>query len=250
MNRRRAITVPYRKFLMSKKRSNTKFLLGIAVAVLVPLSCFLVVSQMSKGKSRMPRYYGVERVEQLKDGKEDTIYHQVADLVLTNQLGHKVSLNKDLKGKMLVIDFFFTTCPSVCPQLTANMHKLQTSYSKDPKKESSLDTVVQFISITVNPERDTFQALRAYADRYGANHDRWWFLTGDKKTIYNFARNELHLPVGPGDGSADDFIHTEKMVLLDRDRNIRGYYDGLSDSSVLKCADDIVYLTLERKVRK
>src|ERR1035438_6761887 len=121
---------------------------------------------------------------------------------------------------MLVIDFFFTTCPSICPLLSANMRKLQASYKKDPKKEASLDTVVQFISITVNPERDSFQVMRAYADRFGVNHDHWWFLTGDKKTIYNFARNELKVTVGPGDGGADDFIHTEKIVLLDKDRFI------------------------------
>jgi protein SCO1/2 len=201
----------------------------------------------------MPGYYGVDSVQAtVIDGRQqnDTVYHRVSDLTLINQLGHIVSLNKDLAGKMLVIDFFFTTCPTICPQLTVNMRKLQSSYKKDPKKEASLDTVVQFISITINPERDTFQAMRAYADRYGANHDHWWFLTGNKKSIYDFARNELKLPVGPGDGGAEDFIHTEKVVLLDKDRNIRGYYDGLKDISMLRCADDIVYLTLERKVKR
>jgi protein SCO1 len=235
---------------MSNKRSNKKFFIGIAVALLVPLFCYIVVSQMSKGPSRMPKYYGVERIDSGAGGKQDTVYHQVSDLVLVNQLGQVVSLNKDLKGKILVIDFFFTTCPSICPRLTTNMAKLQKSYKKDEKKEASLDTVVQFISITVNPERDSFPVMRAYADRFGANHDRWWFLTGDKKAIYNFARNELKVTVGPGDGGVDDFIHTEKIVLIDKDRYVRGYYDGLKDSSANKCADDIVYLTLERKVKK
>ena len=238
---------------MSNNKFGYKFILGLAVAVLVPLFCFLVVSRLSKGKSRMPGYYGLERIDsQVQGGKVsyDTVYHQVADVQLINQFGKKVSLNNDLKGKMLVIDFFFTTCPSICPRLTDNMRKLQKSYMKDPKKESSLDTVVQFISITVNPERDSFQVMRAYADRFGANHDHWWFLTGDKKSIYSFARNELKVTVGPGDGGAEDFIHTEKMVLLDRDRLVRGYYDGLKDTSVLRCADDIVYLTLERKPKK
>ena len=236
---------------MSQNKKGNKFILGIAVAVLVPLSCYLVVSKLSKGKSRMPEYYNAEMVDSsVTDGKQTTVtkrYHQTADLVLTNQLGKVVSLNKDLKGKILVVDFFFTTCPSICPVLTSNMRKLQASFTKDSRKESSLDTVVQFISITVNPERDTFQAMRAYADRFGANHDHWWFLTGDKRSIYNFARNELKVTVGPGDGGADDFIHTERMVLLDKDRYIRGYYDGLKDSSMMHCADDIVYLTLERK---
>jgi protein SCO1 len=234
---------------MEEKRSNKKFVLGIAVAVLVPLSCYLVVLQMSKGKVVMPRYYGIEKIDSVLKGnqKADTTYHHVADLVLTNQLGQKVSLNNDLKGKMLVIDFFFTTCPSICPRLNTNMKMLQTSFKKDAKKETSLENEVQLISITVNPIRDTFQAMRAYADRYGANHDHWWFLTGDKKTIYNYARNELHLTVGPGDGSAEDFIHTEQITLLDKDRYVRGYYSGLNDTSVRKCADDIVLLNMEWK---
>jgi len=231
---------------MSSKRSNGKFFIGIAVAVLVPLFCYLVVNDLSKGKVKMPLYYGIEKVNSGKS-KQDTIYHKVADLVLTNQLGQKVSLNNDLKGKILVIDFFFTNCPSTCPQLTMHMRHLQDKYKKDPKKEGSLDTVVQFISITVNPERDTFQALRAYADRYGANHDHWWFLTGDKKTIYDFARNEVKLPVGPGDGGADDFIHSEKFVLVDKDRYVRGYYNGLNDSEIDNCANDIVLLNIEWK---
>ena len=112
--------------------------------------------------------------------------------------------------------------------------------------ESNLDTAVQFISITVDPLRDSFQALRAYADRYKVNHDHWWFLTGDKKSIYDYARNELHLTVGPGDGGADDFIHTEDLILLDGNREIRGYYEGLDTASIRKCADDIVLLTLEK----
>ena len=235
---------------MGEKRSNSKFFIGIAVAVLVPLSCFFVVSELSKKKERrMPRYYGVERTDSvIVNGKTpDTVFHKVTDLVLVNQFGKKVSINNDLKGKILVIDFFFTTCPSICPRLTTNMKMLQKLFKKDPKKEGSLDTVVQLISITVNPGRDTFGAMRIYADRYGVNHDNWSFLTGDKKTIYDFARNELHLTVGPGDGGADDFIHTEQLTLFDKDRYIRGYYDGLNDTSVIKCADDIVLLTMEWK---
>ncbi len=235
---------------MSSKRSNNKFILGFAVAVLLPLSFYLVFNRLSKGKIIMPRYYRYDSVYTKNEGgqvREDTVFHQVPDLVLTNQLGQQVSLDKDLKGKIVVVDFFFTTCPSICPQLSANMKRLQTSFRKDPKKEASLDTIVQFVSITVDPSHDSFPALRAYADRFGANHDHWWFLTGDKRTIYNFARNELGVTTGPGDGGADDFIHTEKFVLLDRDRYIRGYYSGLDPAQVTKCADDIVLLTLEKK---
>jgi len=220
---------------------------------MVPLFCYLVVARISKGKVVMPLSYGIEKIDsQVINGQmvRDTSYHHISDLVLTNQLGEKVSLNKDLEGKILVIDLFFTTCTSTCPQMTANMRVMEAGFKKDTKKEASLDTVVQFISITVDPAHDTFQALRTYADKYNANHDHWWFLTGDKKTIYSFARNELGVITGPGDGGADDFIHTSKFILIDKDRIIRGYYDGTNDTDVRKCADDIVLLTLENKHKK
>lgn len=238
---------------MTEKRSNKKFFWGIAVAVLLPLSFYFITDHLSKGKVIMPGYYKIERVDtQTVDGSRrlDTIYHQINNLTLTDQFGKPVSLNKDLKGKTLVIDFFFTTCTSTCPRLTSSMKLLQTSFRKDPKKEASLDTIVQFISITVNPGHDSFQVLRSYADSHGVNHDTWTFLTGDKKTIYDFARNELGLTTGPGDGGAEDFIHTDQLILIDRDRFVRGYYSGLNDTSVRKCADDIVLLNMEWKHKK
>lgn len=200
---------------------------------------------MSKGKVKMPGYYVVDKIE-----RGDTTYRPVSDLVLTNQFGHQVSLNNDLKGKIVVVDFFFSTCTSTCPRLTRNMKMLQNSFRKDPKKEGTLDSIVYFVSITIDPKHDTFQVLRAYADRFGVNHDNWWFLTGDKKTIYDFARKDLQLAVGPGDGSAEDFIHPEVFALLDKDRYVRGYYDGMDEKEVRKCADDIVLLSMENKHTK
>ena len=236
---------------MSKNKITTTFIIGIAVALLLPLCFYLIANQLSKGKLVMPHHYGAEKTggSHEEDGKtmQDTIWHKTADLELTNQLGELISLNGTLKSKILVIDFIFTNCTATCPQLSTHMRLLQTGFKKDPRKEASLDTIVQFISITVNPERDSVPVLRAYADKYGANHDHWWFLTGDKKTINNFARNELGLSTGQGDGGAEDFIHTEKFVLLDKNRNIRGYYNGTDVADVRKCADDVVLLTLEKK---
>lgn len=234
---------------MTQKKSNKKFLIGLAVAFLLPLSLYLLVDRLSKGKVKMPRYYEVEKVDN-SSGKPDTVYHTVNELTLTNQVGEKVNLNKDLEGRIVVVDFFFTECSSTCPKLTQSMRNLQSGFRKDPKKENSLDDKVHFVSVTVLPEHDSFQVLRTYADAHNANPDHWWFLTGDKKTIYNFARTELGLSTGAGDGGADDMIHTDKLVLLDKDRHIRGYYDGTSDTSVRRCADDIVLLTLEKQKKK
>jgi len=238
---------------MSKNNFGNRFILGLAVAFVLPLSFYMIAKVMSKDKIHLPGHYGVERVEESTvDGKTftDTIYHKVGDLSLTNQLGDNFTLNGTLKGRILVVNFFFTTCPTVCPRLTGNTWLLQRAFRRNPKIENGLDNSVHFVSVTVDPEKDTVPALRAYADRYKADHDHWWFATGDKKAIYNFARNELKLVTGPGDGGADDFIHSQKLVLIDAKRHIRGYYDGLDTADVKRCADDIVLLTMEKDKKR
>ncbi len=238
---------------MSQPKSKNlllKLLIAIAVTSIVPLSFFLIAKLLHKDKLLLPRKYGVESIiPKTVKGKQvvDTEYHQVSDLVLVNQLGQSISLNKDLKGKILVVDFFFSHCPIVCPKLTKNMKLLLRAFRKDPKREEQLDNQIQFISLTVDPERDSFQQLRKFADQYGVDHDHWYMLTGDKKKIYDFARYELKLTVGEGDGGAEDFIHTEKITILDGDRFIRGYYAGLDSFEISKCAYDLSLLTMEKK---
>ncbi len=230
---------------MTKQKSNKKFLIGLAVALLLPLSFYIVAKVLNKDHIIMPKFYRADKIE-----GADTAFHQVKDLKLVNQLGDSVSLNEDLKGKILVVDFFFASCPTICPRLTGNMKMLQRAFRKDPKKEKSMDDDVQLISITVNPAADSFQALRVYADEHGVNHDKWWFLTGDKEKIYDYARNELGLSLQPGDGDENDFIHTQKIVIIDQERYIRGYYDGLDTAAISKCAYDISLISLENKKRK
>lgn len=221
----------------------TKLILGITVAVVLPFSFYILAKVLKKDQLQMPHYY----IADSANGK-DTVFHRVADLEGINQFGDRVSLNKDLQGRMLAVDFFFTNCTTVCPTLTKNMKWLSSAFKKTPMARN--DTLVQFISITVDPVRDTFQALRSYADRYGADGNRWWFITGDKKKLYDWARNELHLSVPDGNGGADDFIHTEQIVLLDKDRNIRGYYNGLDSLALGRCAYDVGLLEMEKKHKK
>lgn len=217
-----------------------RYIIGIMIAAAVPLSFFLATPS---GKLKIPGFYRPDKITKtIVKGKEvqDTVFHRVADLVLTNQLGRKISLNKDLKGKILVIDFIFTTCPTVCPRLSANMKEIQKAYiKKNPE-------LVQFISISVDPERDSVPVLRAYADRYNADHDRWWFLTGNKDSIFNYAKNELGLLLNNADVPGD-FVHSQQMVLLDTFRNIRGYFDGLDKRETKKVADDIYILNVEKR---
>jgi protein SCO1 len=231
---------------------NRKALLGLCIALLLPLVCYWIVKSYSEGAVNMPRRYYVDTVlTKVVDGKEetDTVWHKVGNFKLTNQLGNSVSLD-DLKGKVIVADFFFTHCPSICPTLTRNMKRIQDALKL--KDRTSLDdtTFVQFLSFTVDPERDSAVQLKKYADRFGVNHDVWWMLTGDKKTIYDFALNEVKLGLVDGEGVDTNFIHTQKMVLIDKDRIVRGYYDGLDSMAMAELGGDIVKIMLEKDKKK
>jgi protein SCO1/2 len=225
-----------------------KALLAICLAILVPLASYLIVKSASENAVAMPaRYYYDSVITKMKDGKEvtDTLWHPVSNIVLTNQLNHTVSLDQ-LKGKVIVADFFFTHCPSICPTLTANMRKLQDALRKKDEMKLLDTSFVQFISLTVDPERDSAVVLKKYADKYGVNPDLWWLLTGSKKSIYDFALNELKMGIADGEGVDSNFIHTQKMVVLDKDHVVRGYYDGLDSVALGKLAKDIVFIMLEK----
>lgn len=231
---------------------NKKALLGLCLAVLLPLVSYLLVRSYSEEAVDMPRRYYVDTViTKVVDGKEmiDTVWHKVADFNLVNQLGDTVSM-ADVPGKVIVADFFFTSCPSICPTLTRNMKKLQDALKLKDETRRIDTTFVQFLSFSVDPERDSSARIKTYADRYGVNHDVWWMLTGEKKTIYDWAINEVKLAVVDGEGVDSNFIHTEKFVLLDKDRVVRGYYNGLDSMEMRRLAEDIVLIMLEKDKKK
>lgn len=197
------------------------------------------------------RFYYDTVLTKEKNGKQitDTVWHKTANISLTNQLGQQVSMD-DLNGHIIVADFFFTRCPSICPALTRNMKKLQDALKLKDDRRRIDTTFVHFVSFSVDPERDSVSALRKYADRFGVNPDVWWMLTGPKKTIYDYSINELKLGLQDGEGVDTAFIHTDKFVLLDKDRVVRGYYNGLDSADMVKLSEDIVFLQLEKDKKK
>lgn len=194
-----------------------------------------------------PRYFYDTVINEVVNGKlkVDTIWHQAENIKLTNQLNEEVSLY-DIEGKIIVANFFFTRCPSICPRLTNNMKLLQNSMKQRDRRKLVDTSFVHFVSFSVDPERDSVPVLKSYADRYGVNSDAWWLLTGDKKEIYDFALNELKLATVDGEGVDEHFIHSERFVLLDKNKVVRGFYNGLDSTSVQKLAEDIIYLKLEK----
>ncbi|RFM30380.1 SCO family protein [Deminuibacter soli] len=229
---------------------NKKALLALCIAIFIPLFSYLCVRYVSQDAVIIPRHYLLDTVvEKVKDGKltTDSIWHTTQDIRLVNQLGDTVNLY-DIKNKIIVADFFFTSCGSICPTLTKNMARLQQSFLKGGDTRQRIDSsIVQFISFSVDPERDSVPRLKAYADHFGVNHDSWWMLTGPKDSIYNFAFEQLKVDKFSEEPVSPDFVHTSRFVLIDRDYQIRGYYNGLDTVSLRQLARDIGILMLEKE---
>jgi protein SCO1/2 len=185
------------------------------------------------------------------DGKliTDTVWHRLPDFELQNQLGEKVSW-KNMEGKTVVADFFFTHCPTICPKLTENMKRLQQEITNTNKVGDRNPDFLQFLSFTVDPERDSVEALKKWADRFQINPLNWWLLTGNKKTIYDLSIEHMKIPAVDGKGIDTSFFHTDRIVLIDKNRNIRGYYHGLDTMSIKQLAHDIIFLTLEKDPKR
>jgi len=228
---------------------NKKALLGLLLALVLPLICYFILKYASDRAVDMPRRYLMDTVvTRIDKGKEitDTVWHTTKNIHLQNQLGDTVSLY-DRKGKILVVDFFFTSCRSICPRLTANMAKLQQSFIRGGDLRKKVDTsIVQFISFTVDPKHDSASVLKTYADHFGVNHDNWWMLTGSRDSIYKFAFEELKVDKHTDEEITPDFVHTSRFVLIDKEYKVRGYYDGLDSVSIGKLARDIGLLMLEK----
>jgi protein SCO1/2 len=218
------------------------------LAILLPLTCYLIVKRYSSTAVVMPRHYFADSIISSVDkGKStsDTVWHQLADFTLMNQMGQKVSL-KDLEGKVVVADFFFTHCPTICPRMTMNMKRLQESINNSRRVGDKTPDWLYFISFSIDPERDSVQQLKHWADRFQVNPEQWWLLTGDKKVIYNMAINEMKLPLIDGNGVDTSFYHTDRFVLIDGKRQVRGYYHGLDSLAIRQLSSDIIFLSMEK----
>ena len=237
---------------------NRKALLGTLLAVGLAVGAFFVMRFFPP--VHMPRRLFYDSVVTVtKNGKQvtDTIWTRVPDFTMVNQLGDTVSM-KDLEGKIIVADFFFTRCPSICPQMTKNMKMLQQSIRSNDKVGNREANFIQFISFSVDPERDSVAELKKYADRFQVDPQNWWLLTGDKKEIYNIALKGMSL--GITEGTIDtSFIHPTHFVLIDKSRVVRARKDNLGnvdlyngrDSVDLKnLAEDVIFLSVEKDPNK
>ena len=170
---------------------------------------------------------------ELKNSKDD---HVIPNFSFKNQNGIEIT-EKNILNKISVANYFFTTCPSICPVLTKNMKRVQEAFLNDEG--------VKILSFTVHPEHDTPEVLNAYADLYDVNSTIWNLLTGDKHEIYKMARRGHFAVTEGGLESTDVLIHTENFVLVDTKLRIRGIYNGTNPHDVNRLIEDIVFLKNE-----
>ena len=165
-------------------------------------------------------------------------YHTIADFTLTNQNGKTIT-EKDYKDKIYIADFFFTTCPTICPIMTKNMAEIQSEIINDDD--------VFLLSHSVTPDIDSVPQLKKYALEKGVNDKKWNLVTGDKKQIYELARKSYLAVKTDGDGGPFDMIHTENFILIDKERRIRGTYDGTNPDEIEELLKDLDILKASYK---
>ena len=170
-------------------------------------------------KEFLPIYQPAEVNFKLVDSSLQHIkkFHKISNFNLVNQNGNNIS-QEFYHNKIYVADFFFTTCPSICPIMTNNMLKVQEKIKNDPN--------VLIVSFSVDPKTDSVAQLKKYAKEKGVDDLKWNLLTGDKKQIYDLARKSFFVAEIDKDSDSNDIIHTENFVLVDPDKRIRGFYDG------------------------
>lgn len=166
----------------------------------------------------------------------DTLYFTVPPFAFINQNGREIS-DADYEGKIYVTDFFFTTCPTICPVMSSQLSRVQ-----DQLRKKQVLGDVMLLSHTVDPENDKPEVLREYAERLGADSSVWNFVTGTQEDLYDQARHGYFLTALPSDTAAGGFFHSDTFVLIDRNKHIRGYYDGTSTQSVNEMLVDIEIL--------
>lgn len=207
-------------------------------AVLVFGSCETSSSNESR-VSNLPYYQEASFTPLWLSTDSDSLpsLHKISAFSLLNQLGDTIT-NQSLSGKLYVANFFFTTCPGICPKMTDNMKILQDYFL--------LDENIILLSHSVTPEWDSVSVLKEYAEKKGVDNSKWFLLTGDRSVIYSLGRNDYFIEEDMGlERSEDDFLHTENLVLVDKAGHLRGIYNGLNATAIQQLISDVRTLKKE-----
>ena len=224
--------IPQNSFILKLFRKRDFITVGFITvfgAVSVTLFYFILTPEKT-----LPIYQPYEVNEKLVDSSISYIskYHKISDFELINQNGKTIT-QEYYKNKIYVADFFFTTCQSICPIMTKNMLEIQEQLKNDKE--------ILLLSHTVTPEIDSVQQLKKYALENRIDDDKWNLVTGEKKQIYDLARKS-YLAVEDSEFGNFDMIHTENFMLIDKKRQIRGFYDGTDKNEIIRLLSDIEIL--------
>ncbi|WP_341205570.1 SCO family protein [uncultured Psychrosphaera sp.] len=221
-----------------------KKLLLVISALFLVLSTNASSGDNSSKDNYLPYYNGPEFTPNwLKpNSKKLTDFHKISDFKFMNQLGEFVT-QEDMKGKIYVASFFFTSCPGICPKMRSQLAKVQTEFRDNND--------VYIISHSIQPENDTVEVLQDYADENDIQAGKWHLVTGKREDIYTIAREDYFANEDLGEYvSNNDFLHTENIVLVDHNRHIRGIYNGLNKTSINHLITDINTLQKESSQSK
>ena len=201
----------------------------------IPGVAYLILRTGTNNYQHLEVFGPKEPITKTVNGKTmtDTLYHTVSNFSF---IGHDSSLvtQELFKNKIYIADFFFTTCKSICPKMSNNLMRVQNEFRDDNN--------ILILSHTVDPEHDTPSVLDEYAKKHNVIKGKWFFVTGDKKQLYDMARNSYFITAMDGDGGPDDFIHSEQMALIDKEGRIRGFYDGTDYNEITRLIEEVKVL--------
>jgi protein SCO1/2 len=211
-------------------KSRQSIWLMVMLVFIIPAVAYTAVNWYDKKFGSLP-YFGP--AVKTAEGKEQ---HRIREFSLVNQDNKNITLS-GLGNNIIIADFFFTHCPVICPKMTNGLRTVQQAFKDDHK--------IIITSFSVDPERDSAAQLKKYSRKMKIDNSNWHLLTGEKKAIYNMARRDFMIVATDGDGGEDDFIHSEKLILIDKEKHIRGYYDGTDETAIKQLIQDIKKLKHE-----
>jgi len=214
--------------------------LFIILMLLLLFVIYMIVKPSAIVEKQLP-FLGNHRLDTHYHGDNqhiDTLWHTVPQFNFVNQDGKSIT-NADVVGKIYVVDFFFTTCKTICPAMSQAMSEIYKQFLTEDK--------FLILSHTVDPETDNPAQLKEYASNFNAKSDKWQFLTGEKQQLYEIARKGYLLEASIGSGGPDDFIHTQNFALVDQNGRIRGIYDGLNQEEIDLLIKDVRVLLYKLK---
>ncbi|RDC61566.1 hypothetical protein AHMF7616_00145 [Adhaeribacter pallidiroseus] len=212
-----------------------KKVLILGLLLLVPIFLFLFLKGFGTNHYSLQTYYpeidSTTELPVVKSG--DTVFQKIPDFRFVSQEGKTVT-QATLNNNVYVANFFFASCQDVCKKMSAQMVRVNEAFRNNPQ--------VKLVSYTVDPERDSVAVLKRYAEMYQADAAKWLFLTGSKKELYTLAQNGYKVAAMQAPGSVPDFIHSEKLILVDKGKHVRGIYDGTNSQDVDRLITEITVL--------